>query len=71
MFSSFFSWIRAKAREAVLAGLSDAAAEMDTPDTSASDAVLRLQSRLKALSAPAEEAPSNGHAKQRRLASKP
>ena len=58
----FFTWLRNRVREAVLAGLSDAAAEVDAPDSSAAEAVAQLTARLRALPEPADEedAPTNG-----------
>jgi len=46
----FFNWIRNQARQAVLAGVSDAAAELEGQEPSdASHAVTSLHARLRAL----------------------
>jgi hypothetical protein len=63
----FFSWIRSKVRAAVLAGLGDAAAELDAGDgPEVAEAVARLQARIQpALPAPAPE-PAGGVARGRK-----
>jgi hypothetical protein len=53
-----FGWIRHQVRAAVLSGIADAVAEIDTgTDSGTADAVAALRQRLQALPAPAPDVP--------------
>lgn len=52
MLAMFFSWIRAKVKEAVLAGFADAAAEIGDADEANLNAIEQFRERAKMLPAP-------------------
>jgi hypothetical protein len=53
----FFTWLRDQIRQAVLAGVADAAAELGEPSADTSAALANLRNRVLALPAPADAEP--------------